>query len=811
MSAILRVMTAVGGVLGLTSDPGGACDRFRATFPATMIGETVSHYRVVTKLGAGGMGVVYRAEDTRLGRPVVLKFLAEGLADHEEALARLRREVRAASALNHPGICTIHDVGEHRGRPFFVMELLEGQSLRDWLAGRRPALGEILDLGLQMADALDAAHAKGILHRDLKPANVFVTERGQAKILDFGLAKILADTLEEGDSHISSATTVSVASALTSPGVVLGTAAYMSPEQVRGENLDTRSDLFSLGVILYELSTGRRPFLGNTVGLVHEAILQRAPLSPRRLNPRVPGDLERVITKALEKDRETRYQSAADLRADLRRIKRDAESGPLAAAGQPAGERGQSGRSKKAIDSLAVLPFANASGSPDLDYLADGIAETLIDSLARLPHLRVAPRTSALRYRRRDLDLQAVARDLDVRAALTGSVSLRGDELVIRTDLVDLARDAQLWGERYTRPGADILAVQEEIAEEISRQLRPHLSLEERKKIQRRHTRSAAAYHAYLRGRHHLAKRTPEGLARALEHFQEAVDKDPGYALAYTGIADAHTLFAATGHAGLPPREAAVRARAAARRAIELDESLAEAHTSLAFLSFRLDWDFPEAERRFQRALELDPGNATTRHWHAIFFAAMGRIDEALAEIEHARRLDPLSLIIGTAAGRILHYARRYDDAIAQCRKTLEMDPGFAQARFDLAIAYDEVGRHAEAVTELEEAIRLGGRNTLYLAELARAHALGGRREDALRLLGELEALSARAHVSGYDLATVHVALGDREQALSWLARGYESRSTAMPYLKVDPSMDPLRDEPRFQDLLRKLGFSREA
>jgi serine/threonine protein kinase/Flp pilus assembly protein TadD len=775
-----------------------------------MIGETVAHYRVLAQLGEGGMGVVYEAEDLRLRRRVALKFLAGDAPAAPDALERLRREARAASSLNHPGICTIHDVDEHRARPFIAMELLTGQTLKDRLASRRLTLDELLDLALQIADALGAAHEQGILHRDLKPANVFVTQRGQAKILDFGLATLVRRGGGAAADELASQTTADARDPLAHPGTLAGTAAYMSPEQVRGEELDTRSDLFSFGVILYEMATGQRPFSGRTPGLVHDAVLNRAPLPPRGLDSRLPEDLERIIHKALEKDRETRYQSAADLGADLKRAKRDALARPP--AGREASTRRRaSSRPRKAVDSLAVLPFANLSGDPTMDYLSEGITESLIDSLSLLPRLRVLPRSSVSRYRAREPDLKQVARELEVRAALTGSVSLRAESLVVKTELVDLEQDAQLWGDRYSRMGTDILAVEREIAGEIAGALRLQLRPDERKRLAKRHTRNIEAYHAYLKGRHRLNSRTPEGIATAVECFREAVERDPSYALAYTGMADAYALCASTGHGGLAPGDAIAKARAAAAKAVEIDELLAEGHTSLAFICFRFDWLFAQADGQFQRALELQPRNAASHHWYAIFLAAMGRSSEAMGQIEQARQLDPLSPIIATAVGRVLHYARRFEQAISEYGKTLAMDPDFAEARFGLGVAYTETRRFAEAIVELREADRLVGQNPLYMSERARAHALAGQPSVAQELLGQLKTLAISSQVSAYDLAVVHLALGDRPAALSCLKQAYETRATAMPYLKVDPAMDGLRSDPTFQDLLRRVGFPAAA
>jgi serine/threonine protein kinase/TolB-like protein/Flp pilus assembly protein TadD len=996
---------------------------------AIAAGTQFGRYEIRSPLGAGGMGEVYLADDVQLGRAVALKLLPADFTRDEERLRRFQQEARATSALNHPNILTIFEIGEANGTQFIATEFIDGITLRERLSRGRMQLEEVLEVGVQAAAALAAAHAAGIVHRDIKPENIMIRHDGYVKVLDFGLAKLTEPQRGFGAGDITLAE--------TGPGVVIGTVTYMSPEQARRLPVDARTDIFSLGVVLYEMLAGRAPFGGATPSDVIVSILAH---EPQPLSSHLPGasaEIQRILSKAMAKEMGERYRGVGELLEDLRAVKRGLEfeterlrmTAPAPREGTPAppemtmphgaaqtirmqadgtehslaastvilddnqpstpeiahvlfmdlvgfskhrinqqsylqrklneivggtdefrraqatdqmickstgdgmalvffidpeapvrcalqvsrallsnpevqlrmgihsgpvlrtmdanrqrdvagsginlaqrvmdcgdaghillsknmaevlmeiGERDEhlddlgttrvkhdvevhlfnlytrelgnsarpsrlspaapgvaqhsSGSARRPIDSLAVLPLANATDDPGIEYLSDGITESIINTLSQLPQLKVMARATVFRYKGREADVQEVSRELGVRAVMMGRVLQFRENLVIKTELVDTLDGSQLWGEQYKRRAADIFEVQEEISREISEKLRIKLTGEEKKLLVKRYTDNTEAYRLYLKGRFCLSKTTQEGANNAIRYFRQAIAVDQSYALAHAGLADAYYMLSSN---HLPPTEAMPKARAAAERALQIDDTLAEAHASLGLVKAFYDWDWAGAELEYRRAIELNPGYASAHHWYGWYLALTGRLTEAIREIRQASELDPLSLEINSDLGLSFFFARRYDQAIEQFQKAIEMDPNSIWTRFFLGWACEQKGDFPEAFAQYRKAASLDD-SPLIMAALGHTYVMSGQRDEALRVLAEMKELSVHRHVSSYHFAIIHAALGDREQAFEWLEKAYETRSEALVWLKVDPRLDALRTDSRFIDLQRRVGL----
>ena len=810
-------------------------------------GAKLGRYEIRSKIGEGGMGEVYLAQDTKLDRKVALKILPAEVAAHSDRMKRFVQEAKAASALNHPNIITIYEIDETDSVNFIAIEFIEGETLRERMLNTSPMkLSEILDVANQTASALVAAHAANIVHRDIKPENIMLRRDGIVKVLDFGLAKLMDQT----EMGAEDATRPLVK---TDAGIVMGTVAYMSPEQARGLQVDARTDIWSLGVVLYEMLTGRQPFKGPTASDVIVSVLER---EPPPLDPETPAELQRIAAKMLQKDREQRYQGVRDLLLDLKslrevadfegKLKRwtaPAEIAPITevqsakvsnaefvlsgirthkltatvallvlAVGGAAlyyftrAHLSNTATGNETINSIAVLPFANAAQDPNAEYLSDGITESLINRLSQLSGLKVMSSGSVFRYKGKQQDAQKVGTELNVRVVLTGSVKQIGEQLIINVSLDDAKDNHRIWGEQYVRKFADVLAVQSEIAQEVSSSLRLKLTRGDEQQLARRYTKNVEAYQLYLKGRYHLAKLTPPEIQTSISYFQQAIDLDPSYALAYAGLADAYRSFALVGE--MPANDFFPKAKAAAQKAIEIDDTLAEAHAELGFTIFWYDWDWNAAENQLKRALDLNPNSADPHLFYAHLLSNTGRHAEGLAEVKRARELDPLDMRIYGLEAQFLVHAGKPDEALAFLRKTLEGNPNNWFAHMFASSAYIEKGMFFEAIAEARKAKELNSANSQPTTQLAYALAKSGKQEEARGLLEELLRLSTQRHVSPGNIALIYNSLGERDETFSWLERAFEQRDPKMVFLKVEPKWNNLRDDPRFQDLLRRVGFS---
>jgi len=781
--------------------------------PDVWLGRVISHYRIEERLGAGGMGVLYRATHLKLGRSVAIKFLARRLASDPAAQARFLGEARAASALDHPNIGTVYDIGEQDGELFIVMALYQGQTLEERLRSGRPTVDDALKVLRQVLLGLEAAHRAGIVHRDIKPANVFLTGDGTVKVLDFGIAKLVSESQRQ-----------------TEAGQTLGTILYMSPEQLRDEPADPRADLWAFGVLAYELLAGASPFQAESGAASAIKVLHEEPPLLASV-PGMPSWLAELVSQLLRKKPSERPGSATEV---LERVDRQSQLAisqvPQSARGWPPKHRellalltgaivalGAAGLYfyirrvappvGREVKSLAVLPFVNASENPDTEYLSDGIAETLIDNLSQIPELHVIARTTAFRYKGKEVDLSKLRRELSVEAVLTGRVQQRGDTLVVHADLVNLETGSQLWGERYDRKLADLLVVETGIAKAISDKLRPHLSAALQQRVTRFHTENPEAYQLYLRGLYEWNKRTPESLKKSIEHYNQAIETDPGYALAYAGLADVYNI--AGSYLNLSPQETFPQATAAAMKAVELDDTLAEAHTALAGVMTVFDWDWPGAEREFKRAIELNPGYPTAHYFYGyMYLLSMGRFEEAITEMKRAIELDPFSAIVRANLGGAYNFAGRFDEGIAQIRLAAEIDPNLVAARLRLAEAYEQQGNYEEAISAMESM-----RPYVYsygpqeLALIKQAYAESGARGYWQKRLEFRKKRAGEGYFPASVVAKMCARAGDKNEAFEWLEKAYQDRDEWLRLLKVDPGFESLRSDPRYANLLRRIGL----
>jgi serine/threonine-protein kinase len=757
--------------------------RLSTAFPI-VIGKKLGHYLVRETLGSGGMGDVYLAEDQRLGRKVALKVLPPEMAANADRRERFHREAKAVAALNHPNIVTIHSVEEVDGLLFITMERIEGPNLREMLDREPMSVEKLVSIGSQIAEGLQTAHEAGILHRDLKPQNVMITRDLRVKLLDFGLAKLFAKEWTDSEA--------STMARDTSPGMTLGTAGYMAPEQALGRGVDVRADLFALGVVLYEMATGRSPFQGETLAAFYDALLNKPPAPPRSVNPSLPADLARILEKALEKEPARRYQSSKELLEDLKRV----GTGRVAAGSrvEPAGR-----------SSVAVLPFNDLSPERSEEYFCHGLAEELINTLAALRGLRVLARTSSFSLHGQGLDAREIGRRLSVETVLEGSVRKAGSRIRITVQLVDAAEGYQIWSRRFDRELNDVFAIQDEIAEAIARELQAALGFSKERSDARRAS-NVEAYDAYLHGLYAMNRWTEPSVERAIDCFEEAIEKDARFALAHASLAECHVWFY-SGIGTRAARETIPRARKAAERALELAPELPEAHRVLALIAMNHDWDRIAAKNRFSRAIELNPGSAEARVWNAWRLALLeGSYQESLAELRAAEALDPLDLKIKTQIGYVHYFLRDFERALAEFRKVLAIDPHFAFAHYAVGDVYGQQGKHSEAIAELEESIRLGGRSVNHVGVLAYAEGRAGNSEAARRLLAELIGLESPVWI-----AVAHLGLGDVEAVFEWLHRAFEHRDGSLVLVTVSPEFDPLRSDPRFRSLLDGMGLGHRA
>ncbi|HKZ78192.1 MAG TPA: protein kinase [Pyrinomonadaceae bacterium] len=835
------------------------------------VNSTLSHYRIVSKLGAGGMGEVYLAQDTKLDRKVALKILPADLASNRERMERFIREAKSAAALNHPNIAHIYEIGEHDGVKFIAMEFIDGVTLREKIHRERTELTRLLRYLQHSAEGLAKAHAAGIVHRDLKPDNIMITREGHAKILDFGLAKLIE--LQPVPTGDSSEVATAVMPQHSSPGTVMGTVGYMSPEQAQGKTkeIDQRSDIFSFGCILFEVVTGHKAFEGkDAIDSLNKIIREPAP-SLSDFNPSAPVELQRIVRRCLAKDPDERFQTIKEVAIELKELRRELEGAGIDTTVSPAvrseatGASGaeatraesvspststpspsfqtrassaeyvvsgikrhklevsigflvlvvggvglglylRAAKSEVPLDSIAVLPFQNKSSDADTDYLSDGLAESLIYRLSQLPNLKVSPTSSVFRYKGKETDPQKIGNELGVSAVMSGRIVQRGDNLTISVELVGVRNNTLLWGEQYDRKMSDLLATQREIATTITQKLQLKLGSGDTTGITKRYTDSNDAYQLYLKGRFHFAKRTKDDIQRGIDYFQQAIKLDPNFALAYARIAESYVSMPAYPY--LSPKEAVPQAKAAAKRALEIDPTLAEAHTFLAYAFAIFDWDWAEAEREFKRGIELDPNNSPAHfRYGQIYLAAQGRSDEAIAEVKQALEIEPLDLNMGGNLSWVYFSARQYDRALEQGKKTYELDTNFVTARWNVSSAYIGKGMYAEAIAINEKALQTDPTSQFALHSVGYAYAKSGRRHEAKEVIKRFKEIAKSQYTVSYWIATIYAALDDKDKAFAELENSFAEHDFYLHRLKVDPFWDPLRQDPRFREMLKRLNL----
>jgi serine/threonine protein kinase/tetratricopeptide (TPR) repeat protein len=763
------------------------------------VGTQLGRYRIIALLGAGGMGEVYRARDTRLGREVAVKVLPEQFAQDVDRVARFEREAKAVAALAHPNLLAIHDYGTADGRSFAVMELLEGETLRSRLRSAPLPWRQALEMGVAIAEGLAAAHAKGIIHRDIKPENLILTSDGRVKILDFGLARMAPEPpagLETGP----------YLPALTASGVVVGTPAYMAPEQVSGDKVDARCDLFALGSVLYEALIGRSPFARDTRAATLAAILNEDPPMPVAPADPVPPAIGPVIRHCLEKNPEERFQSARDLAFALRAIL-NASGAPTAPTECEPRPRQSSDPAPAARPSVAVLPFINADGEAALDYLSEGLTEGTINQLGRVPGVRVMARATVYHFRGKDQDPRAVGAALGVSAVLTGRVRQHDGRIMIDVELIDVTDGSQLWGAQYRRPLTDLAVLQGEMVRELIQRLRLRLTGEEQARLNRGGTEDTDAYRAYLKGRYFWNKRTLEEVQTSVRYFEQALAADPNYARAYAGLADAYAYLGGSEVNAVAPAEAFAKAWPAILKALAIDSGLAEAHASVANANLHYNWQWPDAEAELRRAIQLNPDYETAHHWASHYWLAMGRTDLSLAASLRSLELAPIDNVLNAHLAWHYLFARQPDGAMEQARKTLELEPNSPSAAWLLGLGYEQARLLSQAIKQLRKAVAVSKGNPTMIASLGRAYALAGKRDQVRSLLGQLKELSGRLYVSPYEVALIHAGLGENDQAFTRLQEAYAHRSGGLAYLAVDPRLDGLRSDGRFAELLRRVGL----